>query len=664
MERKGWMQRRLDNRRAVRVERLRRRWRFDPDATAIAEIGPDGVPIGVRGGTRVAPSPVFTADSPRFVVGSVWLVILVMTLYGAGDVRSLVLHDEALARSSALVGFANGLYSLSSTLGPARLRASLDEVFAPMKQKTAGEWPAGGGEGAAAVAGTEPGTPGASGAPDGSGAPEAGAASEPRQTRVLLVGASSIEYYLGAELERRLETYEGVVVHRFGKLGTGLARPDSFDWPKQLAELLASFRPQVVIGQFGGNDAQPLVVGGGRAALFRTKEWDEEYARRVRAVVGQVQATGARMILLGMPVTRDKAFAGRIEHVNDITRQATEAGGGVYLSTWDLAADDRGAYRPTIRHNGKTGSMYLADGVHYSRLGSLFVAQRLCWRLERHLELLPGDEALAPVSRHEIDSLARGKKTRYLAFVPRRARKGEERLPVVFLLHGAEGSWTTFSERAHELLQREATERRLVLVTPDGDAHGWYLDSPRVPESQIETFIMKELLPDVELRLPINGRMGIAGISMGGNGALALAFKYPRVFAAVGSMSGAVDLSEAASRPALIERLGPYKDNRTLWEESSALHLAKERPGAARRVPVLLTVGGRDRWVKANRRLHEVLVDLGVDCKLEELAGGHEWSHWLAALPEHLSWQAEKLHEPRVEEADRGERGERRQAAQ
>ena len=49
-----------------------------------------------------------------------------------------------------------------------------------------------------------------------------------------------MQYYLGSELERRLETYRGVITHRFGKLGTGLARPDNFNWPKQLDRLLTS----------------------------------------------------------------------------------------------------------------------------------------------------------------------------------------------------------------------------------------------------------------------------------------------------------------------------------------------------------------------------------------------------------------------------------------
>ena len=629
MQRNEKMQRSLDNRRAGQM----RSRGPAPDATSIVQLVPDSVPPGVRGRTRGAPAPLPAGASPRSVVASVWIVILVLTLYGARDVQSFVLHDETLARNSELVGLANGLYSLSARLGLARLRDSLDEAFSPMKQKTAGKWPVGEAQAAA------PGGP-----PDSTPEKCPAASSEVPSTRILVVGASSIEYYLGAELERRLETYRDVVVHRFGKLGTGLARPDNFDWPRQLAALLASFQPEVVIGQFGGNDAQPLRVERGRTALFGTKEWDKEYTRRVRAVTDQVRAAGARLVLLGMPVTRDKGLAGKYAHLNAVTRKATEARGGSYLDTWDIAANPRGQYRSTLSSGGKRGRMYLADGVHYSRLGATHVARRLCWRLERHLELLPGDEGLAPVTRYEVVSHARGAITSYLAFIPASARKGEERLPVLYLLHGADGAWTDFSEHAHELLQRAASELRLVLVTPDGDAHGWYVDSPRMPRAQIETFLMTELLPDVELRLPVNRRKSIAGISMGGNGALALAYKSPEAFVAASSMSGAVDLSEAATRTALVERLGHYEENRALWEENSAWHLAQARRRAARKVPVLLTVGSRDRWARANRRLHGALLDLGAASELKEQPGGHEWAHWLAVLPDHLRWHAEHLH--------------------
>jgi len=76
------------------------------------------------------------------------------------------------------------------------------------------------------------------------------------------------------------------------------------------------------------------------------------------------------------------------------------------------------------------------------------VARHLCWRLERTFELIPADESMAIAVRLDLDSVVRAKRTSYLAYVPQAARRGDERLPVLYLLHGADGSWTDFSERA------------------------------------------------------------------------------------------------------------------------------------------------------------------------------------------------------------------------
>ncbi|HZH03963.1 MAG TPA: DUF459 domain-containing protein, partial [Myxococcaceae bacterium] len=576
------------------------------------------------------------------------------TLYGAGDLRAAVLHNDALASRGPWVAAANGLYTVSRALGLAQVREALDGLFAPMKVKAPsvdGRWaqqppepPATGG--AKPVGGPRPPPAGALAIP---GRPPPGV--DGADLRVLLVGASSMQYYLGSELERRLESYRGVVTHRFGKLGTGLARPDNFDWPQHLGGLLKSFRPHLVIGQFGGNDAQPLLLPEGGVLPFGSEGWDAEYTRRVRGIVDDVRAHGAGVMMLGMPVTRHPKLSERLKHVNEVTQRATEGGGGIYFSTWDAAADGLGIYRATITHEGKTGPMYLGDGVHYARLGAAYVAQRLSWRLERYLQLTPEDDARAVALRLELESTARGKVTPYLAYVPQTALRRGEKLPVLYLLHGSGGSWTDFSEQAHEALQTLATQHRLVLVTPDGDPDGWYVDGGE--GKKIDTFIARELLPEVAKKLPVSDRRGVAGISMGGNGALALALRYPGSFASASAMSGAVDLTEAKTRGALVERLGPYEKNPQLWETYSATHLVKALPELVRRVPILLTVGNEDGWAPANRTLSQELSQIGGVHLFKETPGGHTWDHWLRVLPEHVAWHARQLHGPSEQEATR-----------
>lgn len=608
----------------------RQSWWFDPDATTITELDPDGLPVGME----IDKTRFFRAESgvPRKrVVLWLWIAVLVLSFYGAKDLQTAVVHDEGLAQRGWLVGLVGFVYRAADVTGPAKLRDLLDSAFSSLKQKT----PDLGGAEVAAVETAEPVVP------EG---PKVGAAElAAARNRVLIVGASSIQFYMGAELERRLEQYQGTVTHRFGKLGTGLARPDTFDWFKHLPGLFESFKPTVVIAQFGGNDGQPVELENGKVVLFGTDEWKAEYRARVQKVVKLGAAANAKTVMLGMQITRIPKHSDKLKLINQVTKEATESAGGMYVDTWDLAADLKGESRATIVYEGKTGQMYLGDGIHYGRLGAAFVAQRLCWQLERYLPLVPKDPALAMTMKLDLDSVARAEKTSYLAFVPQKVAGVDEKYPVLFLLHGASGSWTDFSVRAHGVLQAFAGKQKVVVVTPDGTENGWYLDSLKVPGAGIETYVMREVLPDVEKRLPVTKKRGIGGISMGGNGAIVLAIKSPGTFLSVSSMSGAVDLSKAATRPALIERLGPYAENQAAWLANSALQLVKAKPDAAKGFALYFTVGSDDVWAGPNRALDAALDELRITHEFKESPGDHGWAHWLEVLPSHLEWHAGKL---------------------
>jgi len=606
---------------------------FDPEGTMVAELDADGVPVGVRGHTAKTPG-----TSVKLVLLWSWLVTLFCSLYAANDVRGSILFDEDLGQRPAWVAVANGFYEFAQKLGPVRVRETIDGALTGMKQKAPDADDAGGHEGE----GFDIAAVGVDSTPSGLVTAES---NNPNELRVLVVGASSIQYYLGAELERRLESYRDIRVHRFGKLGTGLARIDNFDWPKHLNTLLKGFKPHVVIGQFGGNDAQPLPLQSGAVAAFGKPEWDADYERRVSSIVQSVHQVGAKMVMLGMPITKHKKLSQRLDHVNEITQRATEKSGAQYIATWDIAVDGQGGFREDISYNGATGPMYLPDGVHYARLGASYVAERLAWRLERTLQLTPQDPKLAVAVHGEVDSRARNSKVSYLAYVPQ-TTDPKERFPTLYLLHGAGGSWTDYSERSHSTLRALAGRYRIVIVTPDGDENGWYLDSEKVPGARIQTYFMTELLPEIEAKLPVTEIKAIGGVSMGGNGALALALKFPGAFVSASSISGAVDLSEARTRPALIERLGPYEQNPDAWEEHSTMHLVRRHPDVIRTLPVFITVGSRDKWAPANRSLHQVLTAMGHEHGYSELPGDHTWEHFVEVLPKHVTFHAEKLKTP------------------
>lgn len=582
---------------------------------------------------------------PWQVVPGVMLVGAALVVWTASDIRAFVVAKDTLPLHDALVEGTTRLEQISEAAGILALRRTVESWTQPI-QHTA--------KVLQAPPEAPPESPLVEVAPVETDTdvdrlpgerwvgPEDPGGQKTR--RILLVGASSIQYHLGIELERTLEsTYPDLQVERLGKLGTGLVRDDVFDWKGQIQELQDAHHPQAVLLQFGGNDAQAFRTADGRVS-FGTEEWDELYRNRLVELAGDIAEDGARPVFLGMPVMRDAGFSGRIERVNRVTQEAATIAGAGYVDTWTLASEPDRSYRVSVEHEGRRGTMRLQDGIHYSRLGARYVATGLAARLEQQLPMVTADPEQAVMVRREIDSAARGKRVPYVAYVPRDVPP--EGLPALLLLHGAWDSYTAWADHAHRDLQRLATEHRVILVLPDGEPFGWYLDSDKVPGNRIATHLVDEVVPDLREHLPFDGRLSMAGLSMGGHGALVTALRHPGLALSVSSMSGAVDLEAAKSRKQLQELLGPYDADPDAWHAWSARHLLAREPEAARQLPIRLLTGDQDRsWTGPNRALHAQLEAAGVEHVWEEVPGGHTWEVWLAALPAHVAWHAARLHE-------------------
>jgi S-formylglutathione hydrolase FrmB/lysophospholipase L1-like esterase len=593
---------------------------------------------------RVLDLRVRSVAPPAGVALGVWLSAAALFAWSAPDLKAFVAARDAGAVGDAALSVAVLVEQGAERAGVLALRRAVDGAVKPFKRPSAIL-------GRKAPPKPEPPppapvqpAPAVDLAPRGPGAGWVGPADPGggRVSRVLLVGASSIQYYLGTELERLIEAeYPGVEVHRVGKLGTGLVRDDVFDWAAEIRALQAEHRPDLVLLQFGGNDAQPILVGDRKLAVGATG-WDEAYHAKITSVNAQVVADGALPVWIGMPVMRDPGFTKRIERVNRVTREAAEAGGGRYVSMWDLAANADGSYRVEVEHEGRRTLMRLEDGVHFTRPAAQYLAEALVIRLEQHAPLVRGQPPHAVAIHRRIRSEARGKEVPYLAFVPREVPP--QGLPALVLLHGAWGSWTDWSDNAHRDLQRLASEHRMILVLPDGDPFGWYLDSDRVPGARVHTFLVDELPVALSADLPFDGRLSMMGLSMGGHGALTVALARPDLLRSASSISGALDLPHAKSRSQLQDLLGTYDAEPEAWHAWSVLHRIRAAPQAARAVPLKLTVGSADKtWVGASRSVHAALDELGVAHAYTEVEGGHTWDVWTGALADHVGWHAAQL---------------------
>jgi len=210
------------------------------------------------------------------------------------------------------------------------------------------------------------------------------------------------------------------------------------------------------------------------------------------------------------------------------------------------------------------------------------------------------------------------------------------RYPVLYLLHGHGGTYSSWVSQTG--LEKYVSELKMIVVRPEGD-DGWYTDSATIESNKYETFIVKELIPDVESRfrvIPDRSARAIAGNSMGGYGALKFGLKYPDMFAFAGSMSAAFDAPLRTNDRSILQAFGPRSDPMREANNLTTLAggVAQERISA---LPYLyLDCGKDDPWLRANRELASVFVSRGIKHDYQELSGAHDWAYWDRQLREVL----------------------------
>lgn len=210
----------------------------------------------------------------------------------------------------------------------------------------------------------------------------------------------------------------------------------------------------------------------------------------------------------------------------------------------------------------------------------------------------------------------------------------EEQFPVVYLLHGADGSYRDWPTRAN--LDDIASEYGIIIVCPDGQ-DSWYFDSPIDPAMQFETFVSSELVTYVDNHFrTIDDRRfrAITGLSMGGHGALWNAWRHPDVFGACGSMSGGVDISQYPDRWQIDKRLGAFAANKQRWIEHSVVNLVPMLKDG--RQAIIIDDGSEDFFYKVNCELHDALMRHHIKHDFTIRPGNHSWAYWLNSLDYHI----------------------------
>ena len=225
------------------------------------------------------------------------------------------------------------------------------------------------------------------------------------------------------------------------------------------------------------------------------------------------------------------------------------------------------------------------------------------------------------------------------------------RYPVLYLLHGAGSTYRSWTGDG----DAEAITARapMIVVMPDGGAEGWYTDwyeGKKAVQPRWETYHVGQLIPWVDATYrTVAARRGraVAGLSMGGFGALSYAARHPGTFVAAASYSGALEVGSD-------EAWGPQSENAERWRAHlpvsiaarlRSLELIELRTGDGRPGPLdpRDTSPGCDRCslerylYESNARLHRRLQELGIRHVWDDYGPGtHVWPYWRRALGETL----------------------------
>ena len=255
----------------------------------------------------------------------------------------------------------------------------------------------------------------------------------------------------------------------------------------------------------------------------------------------------------------------------------------------------------------------------------------------------------------EFESKLVGAPLPYNVILPADYKRGSskhKRYPVVYLLHGLDGSagdWV--SDRAH--LADHAAQYPFIIVVPEG-RNAWYTDSATVPNEKFESYFIEELIPDVERRfraIPTREGRAVAGLSMGGYGSLKFGLKHPELFAFAASMSGALgaaawtvdDKLPEFVRPS-IARVYGAADTETR-PANDIFRLVRElTPERTKALPYFyLDCGTEDFLIGDNRDFSALLIEKKVPHEFREMPGTHSWPYWDRQVQEILRLAAQRL---------------------
>jgi enterochelin esterase-like enzyme len=247
--------------------------------------------------------------------------------------------------------------------------------------------------------------------------------------------------------------------------------------------------------------------------------------------------------------------------------------------------------------------------------------------------------AASIVITREFDSTALQRKWSYAVYLPDGYETSNLKYPVLYLLHGHGQdlyAWVNFGhiQPTTDELIAHGEIPPAIIVMPDAGTT-WFVDR----KEKMETAVIQDLIGDVQHTFRViearNGRV-VAGLSMGGYGALRFVLKYPEMFAAAGLLSPAIYDPEvpqgSGARRAGV--FGAAEFDPQVWKELNYPTLWEAFLAKKIAVPMYINSGDDDDFfIEAEAtRLYSLLRKNGQPAELRIVDGAHKWPVWESTI--------------------------------
>ncbi|MBV9242087.1 MAG: esterase family protein [Acidobacteria bacterium] len=269
-----------------------------------------------------------------------------------------------------------------------------------------------------------------------------------------------------------------------------------------------------------------------------------------------------------------------------------------------------------------------------------FAAVMLGWSIA-----CAGQTAKNEVKTFRLRSTLMAREMPYQVILPADYENHNEtaRYPVIYLLHGLDNHYNDWTRSTK--VAEYAAQHNFLIVTPEG-GNGWYTDSVTVEKDQYESYIIKELIPEVDRNfrtIADRDHRVMAGFSMGGYGAVKFGLKYPAMFTLIGSFSGALGATSFNEKnagevigTALTAIFGPEGSASRNGNDIFAL-LKAVTPGEIKKEPFIFqSCGTEDFLFLNNRDFQTLLLQKKIPHEYRERPGTHDWAFWDDQIREFL----------------------------